>query len=130
MGVAFGDCHTHYYTHAPHRHAKGFLFPRSVVPLGKMKANNHQHPQEDREALRLRLRKIVGQLNGIDRMLADDRDCADLLTQLISARRAIKALSEKLIESHLRYCIEGASNPADGKRKLSELLTVLQRYVE
>jgi DNA-binding FrmR family transcriptional regulator len=104
--------------------------PETVLPFGKVKAHNHQHPEEDREALRLRLRKIVGQLNGIDRMLVNDRDCADLLTQLVSARRAIKALSEKLIESHLRYCIEGASNAADGKRKLSELLTVLQRYVE
>ena len=104
--------------------------PETVLPFGKVKADDHQHPEEDREALRLRLRKIVGQLNGIDRMLVDDRDCADLLTQLVSSRRAIKALSEKLIESHLRYCIEGASSPADSKRKLSELLTVLQRYVE
>lgn len=80
--------------------------------------------------MRLRLRKISGQLNAIDRMLAEDRDCAETLTQLVSARRGIKSLAEKLIHSHLHHCIEGARDQADAKKKMRELLTVLERYVE
>jgi DNA-binding FrmR family transcriptional regulator len=52
------------------------------------------------------------------------------LTQLVSARKAIKSLAEVIIHQHAEQCIEGASNPADGQRKLRELLVVLQRYVD
>ncbi len=95
-----------------------------------MKNAAHKHPEAERDALRLRLRKISGQLNAIDRMLAEDRDCAETLTQLVSARRGIKSLAEKLIHSHLHHCIEGARNQADAKKKMRDLLTVLERYVE
>ena len=95
-----------------------------------MTKNEHLHPEAERNALRLRLRKISGQLAAIDRMLAEDRDCAETLTQLVSARRALKSLAEKLIHSHVQHCIEEAQNPAEGKRKLRALITVLERYVE
>lgn len=95
-----------------------------------MKSNGHGHPQAEREALRLRGRKIVGQLKAIDRMLEEDRDCAEILTQLISARKGIKSLSEKLIQSHAHNCIENATTRSESKKKLRELLVVLERYVE
>lgn len=94
-----------------------------------MTANGPRHPDEEREALRLRGRKIAGQLKAIDRMLAEDRDCAEILTQLISARKGIKSLAEKLIHSHAHHCIENATR-ADSKKKLRELLVVLERYVD
>ena len=95
-----------------------------------MKINEQQHPAAEQEALRARLRKIAGQLRAIDRMLAEDRDCAEILMQLVSARRGIKSLSEKLIQSHTEHCIERARNQKEAKAKLRQLLTVLQRYVE
>jgi DNA-binding FrmR family transcriptional regulator len=70
------------------------------------------------------------QLNAVERMLATGYDCPDLLMQLVSARRAIKALSEKLIHSHMRHCIEHAASPDDARRKLRDLLTVLERDVD
>ncbi len=63
-------------------------------------------------------------------MLSEDRDCAEILTQIVSARRGLKSLAGKLIHSHVHHCIEEAQNPAEGKRKLRELLSVLERYVE
>lgn len=95
-----------------------------------MKKETHQHPEAERNALRIRLRKIIGQLNAIDRMLAEDRDCAETLTQLVSARRGIKSLAEKLIHSHMHHCIEGARDQDGAKKKMRDLLTVLERYVE
>ena len=88
------------------------------------------HPPEETQALTTRLRKITGQLNAVERMLAMDYDCPEVLMQLVSARRAIKALSEKLIHSHMEHCIEHASSPADARRKLRELMSVLERYVD
>ncbi len=95
-----------------------------------MKSHDHQHPEEERKTLRLRLRKVAGQLTAIDRMIEEDRDCAEILTQLVSARKGIKSLSEKLIHSHAHNCIENAASPKDAKKKLRELLIVLERYVE
>ena len=98
--------------------------------VSPVKRHEHTHPEKEREELRLRLRKIAGPLNAIDRMLHDDRDCAEVLMQLVSARRGIKSLAEKLIHSHMQHCIEHARNQSEAKAKLRELLPVLERYVE
>lgn len=90
----------------------------------------HSHPDGETAALRLRMRKIVGQLQGVEKMLAADRDCAEILTQIISARRGLKALSEKLIQSHFHHCIEEAADQTEARRNLREMLVVLERYVE
>ncbi|MEY4387972.1 MAG: hypothetical protein RLY20_3255 [Verrucomicrobiota bacterium] len=91
---------------------------------------SHSHSRTERDAQKLRVRRIVGQMNGIERMLEEDRDCSEILMQLVSARKAIKSLSENLIHSHMRHCIEHAHSPAEGRKHLQELLVVLERYVE
>ena len=93
-------------------------------------SKNHHHPEEEQRALVVRVRKIAGQLNSVERMLAEDRDCTEILNQIISARRGLKSLAEKLIHTHASHCVEGAHSPTEGRRKLRELLTVLERYVE
>ena len=93
-------------------------------------AHGHAHPEDETAAMRLRVRKIVGQLHGVERMLEADRDCAEVLTQIISARRALKSLSEKLIHSHFHHCIEEATDQAQAKRNLRKMVVVLERYVE
>ncbi len=95
-----------------------------------MSKDHHHHPEEERRASIVRVRKVVGQLHGIERMLDEDRDCAEILTQLVSARRGLKSLAENLIHSHLHHCIEEAQSAAEGRKKLRELLTVLERYIE
>jgi DNA-binding FrmR family transcriptional regulator len=95
-----------------------------------MNDTTHSHPEDETKALKARLRKILGQLNGIEKMMEADRDCAEILTQLVSARRALKSLSEKIIQSHMKHCIDHAASPTEGRRKLRDLLTVLERYVE
>jgi CsoR family transcriptional regulator, copper-sensing transcriptional repressor len=91
---------------------------------------SHTHSRSERDAQKLRVRRIAGQMNAIERMLEEDRDCSEILMQLVSARKAIKSLAEKLIQSHLKHCIEHAHSPAEGRQHLQELLVVLERYVE
>src|SRR4030095_9257930 len=98
--------------------------------LRRMPGDHHQHPPDETRALVTRVRKVVGQLNAVERMLLEDRDWSQVLTPLVSARKGIKSLAEKLIHSHAHHCIEHAASPAEGRRKLRELLTVLERYVE
>lgn len=69
-------------------------------------------------------------MNAIERMLEEDRDCSEILMQLVSARKALKSLAETLIHSHMQHCIEHAHSPAEGRKHLQELLVVLKRYAE
>jgi DNA-binding FrmR family transcriptional regulator len=89
----------------------------------------HKHPAHQKKALQLRLRKIAGQISAIERMVGEDRDCPEVLTQVVSARKALKSFAELVIHDHLHHCIEGA-NAVEGPRKLRELLIVLERFVE
>lgn len=95
-----------------------------------MKPSKDQRPENETKKLTVRVRTVAGQLNAIERMLEQDSDCAEILTQIVSARRGLKSLSEKLIHAHVQHCIEGSSDHADAKKKLRELLVVLERYVE
>ena len=114
----------------PHTGKRILYLPPSDAYLRGVSKDHHHHPEEERRASIVRVRKVVGQLNAVERMLDEDRDCPEILTQIVSARRGLKSLAEKLIHSHAHHCIEGAQNPAEGRRKLRELLTVLERYVE
>ena len=95
-----------------------------------MPRHSHVHPPDEKRALQLRLRKIAGQLAAIEKMIAEDRDCTEVLTQVVSARKGLKSFAEVVIQQHVHECIEHASAPKEGRQRLRELLTVLQRYVE
>ncbi len=95
-----------------------------------MASKAHKHPEHEKKALQLRLRKIAGQITAIERMVGEDCDCPDVLTQVVSARKALKSFAEVVIHEHLHHCIEGAHSAREGQRKLKELLSVLERFVE
>lgn len=78
----------------------------------------------------MRLRKITGQLSAISTMVEEDRDCPDVLMQIVSARKALKSFAQVVIHQHAQQCVAGASDPKVRQRKLRELLSVLERYVE
>lgn len=75
------------------------------------------------------MRKIRGQVKALEGMVAESADCADLLTQVISARRALKSFGDQIIASHMRHCIEEARTQAECRRNLRSLISVLERYV-
>ena len=91
--------------------------------------NTHVRPGLEKRALVVRLRKIKGQVEAIEKMVEADADCSDLLMQVVSSRRALKSFSEEVLESHMHECIEHASSPAEGRASLRSLITVLERYI-
>jgi DNA-binding FrmR family transcriptional regulator len=87
------------------------------------------HPELEKKALTIRLRKIKGQIEGVRKMVESSADCSDVLMQVVSARRALKSLGDKIIESHLYACTESFPSQSEHRRNLRSLLTVLERYV-
>lgn len=90
--------------------------------------SKHVRRGSEKRALVVRLRKIKGQIEAIEKMVESDLDCSDILMQVVSAKQALKSFSEKMIESHLHVCIENATSEPEGRRHLRSLLTVLKRY--
>ena len=68
---------------------------------------------ELRADLLLRLKKVNGQVNGISRMVEQDRYCADVLQQLAAAQSALEAISRKVARNYLERCVTDAVNHGD-----------------
>lgn len=93
-------------------------------------SHHPEDPEADRRALQLRLRKITGQLKGVEAMVGGAYDCAEVLNQLVSARRAIKSLAEKILHEHLEHCLTHPASSEQGRRQLREVGEMLKRYVD
>ena len=85
----------------------------------------------DKEALVKRLHRIEGQVRGIERMVAEERYCIEILTQLAAVSTALEKVSVKLLEDHVRHCVAGALAAGDAEaaeRKSEDLLAAVQRF--
>lgn len=72
-------------------------------------------PQEVVDDVRKRLRRVAGQVQGVERMLEEGRECRDIVTQLSAATKALEQAGFKLVAAGLTYCIEHPSEAeADG----------------
>lgn len=77
-----------------------------------------------------RLSRIEGQVRGISRMVADDRYCIDLLTQLQAVRAAVHRVETEVLKDHLDHCVMGAmtgDDLEDRRAKAAELIELLAR---
>lgn len=77
-----------------------------------------------------RLSRIEGQVRGISRMVADDRYCIDLLTQLQAVRAAVHRVETEVLKDHLDHCVMGAMTGDDleeRRAKAAELIELLAR---
>ena len=91
----------------------------------------HAHPavaRTDKPALDKRLNRIEGQVRGIAKMVAEDRYCIDVLTQVSAVQAALDALALQLLEHHLHGCVQHAVESGDGNRAMDEALTVIRKF--
>lgn len=85
---------------------------------------------ETKPKIRNRLSRIEGQVRGIARMVADDRYCIDLLTQLQAVRAAVHRVETEVLRDHLDHCVMGTmtgDDLEDRKAKAAELIELLAR---
>ena len=79
-----------------------------------------------------RLRRIEGQVRGLQRMVEGDRYCADILTQISSVQEALGAVSRELLRNHLRHCATHAIRAGTSRQAeemYEELLALLSRRI-
>ncbi|MDA8379351.1 MAG: metal-sensitive transcriptional regulator [Actinomycetota bacterium] len=78
-----------------------------------------------------RLRKIEGQVRGLQKMIEDDRWCPEVVTQVASAIRALQEVAVGLLNDHLQHCVMAAarSSDADGQARLDEVAATIRQVV-
>ena len=85
-------------------------------------------PDDQRDALAKRLNRIEGQVRGIGRMLAEDRYCVDILTQVSAVRSALDAVALELLEHHLHGCVQQAVKSGKGDPAIEEAMSVIRKF--
>ncbi|HEX6558843.1 MAG TPA: metal-sensitive transcriptional regulator [Longimicrobiales bacterium] len=78
-----------------------------------------------------RLRRIEGQVRGLQKMIEDDRYCADIMTQISSVHEALRAVGRELMRNHLRHCAASAirAGEAEAEAMYDELLGLMYKHV-
>ena len=83
-----------------------------------------------KEDLRARLRRIEGQVRGLQRMVDEDQYCIDILTQLNSATAALRAVGMGLLDDHVRHCVRESLEQGSGDDKVEELIAAVARFAK
>ena len=87
---------------------------------------------DDKDKVLKRLRRIEGQVRGLQRMVEDEKYCIDVLTQVSAATKALQSFSLELLEEHLAHCVveaarEGGSAADEKVREASDAIARLVR---
>lgn len=92
--------------------------------------NTHGY-SSTREAHLKRLRRVEGQIRGLQRMVEEDKYCIDILTQVTAATRALQSFSLELLDDHLEHCVVAAAREGgeEADIKIREAQDAIARLV-
>jgi DNA-binding FrmR family transcriptional regulator len=84
----------------------------------------------EKKELNDRLRRIEGQIRGLQRMVDEDQYCIDIITQINSVNAALKAVGLGLLDGHVRHCVRESLEEGRGDRdeKVEELVSAVARF--
>lgn len=104
---------------------------KESVPVADTCPCHHGEPghsySDDKAKMQARLRRIEGQIRGIERMIADDRYCIDVLTQISAVNSSLQSVGLVLLQDHIRGCVVGAAEDEQDAR-LDELNKAIARF--
>jgi len=93
-------------------------------------AERQEHPGYigDKDKIKNRLRRISGQVGGLERMVEEERYCIDILTQISAAQAALDKVALALLGEHARHCVIGAT-PEDREELTDEMMGAVGRLL-
>lgn len=90
----------------------------------------HHRTSMSKDQLTNRLKRIEGQVRGVQKMVEEDRYCVDILTQISAINAAMKKVSLQLLEDHTKHCVADAIKDGEGEASIEELMTVFERFTK
>ena len=86
---------------------------------------------QDKDKLQARLRRVEGQVRGLQRLVDEDAYCIDVLTQIAAANAALRGVAVLLLDDHLRHCVRDAANSEhDGDAIVTEATEAIERLLK
>lgn len=82
----------------------------------------------DEENLHRRLRKIIGQVQAIDRMIEEDVPCEDVITQVNAAKSALHKVGQIILEGHLQHCVRDGIERGDAEETIARFAKAVERF--
>ena len=98
------------------------------IPLQPEKKPNEPRTEEEKQQLQNRLKRIEGQIRGIQKMVGEDRYCVDILIQLSAIQAALKKVGYTLLERHTKTCVANSIKEGTGDDQIEELMKVIQQF--
>lgn len=91
--------------------------------------NNHPGYIGDKDKVKNRLRRISGQVGGLERMVEEERYCVEILTQISAVQAALDKVALALLDEHTRHCVVGAKTAKDRDEKTGEMMEAVGRLL-
>lgn len=95
--------------------------------------NNEKKPvksrtTDEKQAVVNRLKRIEGQVRGIQKMVEEDRYCVDVLVQISAIDAALKKVGFSMMERHTKHCVSHAVQSGEGDEAIDELMDVIKQF--
>ncbi len=96
--------------------------------MEEVKHMSRPRPEEEKQKVLNRLKRVEGQIRGIQKMVEEDRYCVDILVQLSAVQSALKNTGLTITERHMKHCVTDAINSGNGEDSIEELMAVLKQF--
>ena len=83
--------------------------------------------QADKESVVRVLRTARGQMDGVLKMVEEDRYCMDISNQLLAIQSVLKKANKEILHAHMNSCVKQAFEQGDGQQKIDEILNLLDK---
>ncbi|ASN04824.1 metal-sensitive transcriptional regulator [Virgibacillus necropolis] len=83
---------------------------------------------DEKQAVVNRLKRIEGQVRGIQKMVEEDRYCVDVLVQISAINAALKKVGFSITERHMKHCVSHAVHSGEGNEAIDELINVMKQF--
>jgi DNA-binding FrmR family transcriptional regulator len=84
---------------------------------------------EDRKKVLNLLKTAKGQIDGVIKMLEDDRYCVDISKQILAVQALLKKANLNILDSHIKSCVTSAILEGKGEEKIDEIMNILDKYI-
>lgn len=100
----------------------------SAVEMQPDKQPTPPRTNDEKQQLLNRLKRVEGQVRGLQKMIEEDRYCVDVLIQMSAIQSALKRVGFNLIERHTKTCVTNAIEEGNGEHHIDELMKVMQQF--
>lgn len=96
---------------------------------GTVHSHNHTHSHESTKAVKNRLALLIGHLRSVEKMIENERDCAEVLIQLAAIRSALNSLCKIILRDHMEHCVIDAvrSDDTEALEELNKAIDLLMK---